>query len=116
CVSENADYENSYPEQKSTSYILVKIVPRCYGVFVFHNRDAITAIATVVIAFFTIVLALVTDRQARLTERSAETAEPYGNVVGIGDDFETEFLWRYNPETGKLSPFDGAGPERNRCT
>jgi hypothetical protein len=40
----------------------------------------------------------------------------YGNVVGIGNDFETEFLWRFNPETGNLVRFDGAGPDRNHCT
>jgi hypothetical protein len=40
----------------------------------------------------------------------------YGNVVGIGDEFETAFLWRYNPETKNFARFNGAGLERNRCT
>jgi hypothetical protein len=40
----------------------------------------------------------------------------YGNVVGIGDNFTTNFLWVYDGPNDTWSPSNEGGPSRNRCT
>ena len=89
--------KNSSAPQSSAFGVTVDSYVRCTGEFIDDNGEAITALATIVIAAFTFTLWVATSRQGQLT-KEALIADKRAFVFATGINPQ----WEANAATGKF--------------